>query len=152
MYTCLPADSQFSSHLVLYLPQSWRPTCHQQTCWCLMVVGAFSTLPAANGKPDGLQGEQREGLSRKAGLPLYHHANRDSSTEPGAPQPDKAPRQSCTEARPHSLQWTGQTRERTWPTTLTVLPSARPLCFHTTPAKSVLIPPKTRAIWQCWGT
>ncbi len=34
-----------------------------------MVVGAFSTTPAANRNPNGLQGEQREGLSGKAGLP-----------------------------------------------------------------------------------
>ncbi|KAK9518328.1 hypothetical protein VZT92_023638 [Zoarces viviparus] len=34
-----------------------------------MVVGHFSTTPAANRKPDRLQGEQTERLSRKTGLP-----------------------------------------------------------------------------------
>lgn len=36
---------------------------------CLMVVGVFPTTPAANMRPGGLQGQQREGLSGKAGLP-----------------------------------------------------------------------------------
>lgn len=34
-----------------------------------MVVGPLSTLPAANQESDRLLGEQREGLSGKAGLP-----------------------------------------------------------------------------------
>lgn len=55
-----------------------------------------------------------------AGRPsLYHHANRDSSTGPGAPRPDKTPRQSSAGVRPHSPQWRGQTvRDQTAPTAL----------------------------------
>lgn len=70
------------------------------------------------------------------------------STEPSAPQPDKAPRQSSTAARPHSLQWMGQSRDSTWPTALTILPSSHRPCCHTTPGKSILISPKTWAISQ----
>lgn len=44
---------------IVYLPQSWRSTCHQQTSLCLMVVGAFSGTPAANRRPSGAAGENR---------------------------------------------------------------------------------------------
>lgn len=64
LFTCF----HFSSLSIVYLLRSWRPTCHQQTYLCLMAVGAFSTRPAADRRPGGLRGEQREGLSGQAGL------------------------------------------------------------------------------------
>lgn len=105
-----------------------------------MAVGTVFTMPPAGRTGGGFIWEDRPSL--------YHHANRDSSTEPSAPQPDKAPRQSSTAARPHSLQWMGQSRDSTWPTALTILPSSHRPCCHTTPGKSVLISPKTWAISQ----
>ena len=67
-----------------------------------------------------------------AGRPsLYHHANRDSSTEPGAPQSDKAPRQSSTAVRPHSPQWMGQNQRQY------VTHNSDNHHLHTNPARSV---------------
>lgn len=67
---------------------------------CLMVVGVFSTTPAANRKPGGLQGEQREGLSGKAGLPSItmpiETAAQSSALHSQIRPPDRAARSSET--------------------------------------------------------
>lgn len=137
----MPSVYLFTYYIpVLYLLQSWGTTCHQQTCWCLMAVGLFLWHLQQTGILTGC----RECLSPNAGLPSIpmpiETAAQRLVPRTQITSPEK-PRCSQTPPRPPSLQRTGRSTETTWPRT-------PPPCFHTTLAKSGLIPLKTRVKWH----
>lgn len=96
-----------------------------------MVVGTFSRTPGAKWNPDRQQGEQRRGLSAKAGLssitmPIETAAQTAAQSPALLGQirpPDRAALQLC--------------HPSTSPKTPTAFPISRPRCFHTIPAETV---------------
>lgn len=150
--TCLPAPSHFSPLCALYLLQSWRPTCHLQTCWFLMAVGAFPTTPAASRMPDGLRGEQREGLSGTAGLPSITMPIETAAPSPALRSQIRPPDRAAQRRGPSLHNGWDRPDTATWPTTLTALPTSHPLCFPQGPEQCTVHSTHRRESHYHWTT
>ncbi|KAK5924809.1 hypothetical protein CgunFtcFv8_017390 [Champsocephalus gunnari] len=107
-----------------------------------MVVGTFSRTPGAKWNPDRQQGEQRRGLSAKAGLSSItmpiETAAQTAAQSPALLGQIRPPDRAALQLDP--THYNGQTRESTSPKTPTAFPISRPRCFHTIPAETAKIP------------